>query len=234
MTGIFTAGEAFQIEAKKILKGIQKAYEQVQNVQTSQHREIRIGHSVKLDFNFMNDLLSAYTEHYPDHYLHFERMKKSELPSALSNKSIDCFIIINPQKNEFKGIRNVRLAESEMYAVVHKKHPLAAKEKITFDDLIPYDVYMSSVLDNSLYEDFESLIGTRLHVLDKTDRNDLMVSMMKNCVILYPCPVSHNICIPFEYPPLPVYFYYREDDPVLADVYRLIQKTIKNVNNVIM
>lgn len=227
-------GEIFQSESKKILKAINTAAQRVQKAEKEQEYEIHIGYSVKLDYNFLHDISSAYTEQYPNHYLRFERMKKSELTTALYNQTIDCFIIINPQKSEFKRMKKVTVAETQMYAVMQKNHPLTQKKTVTFDDLVPYDVYLSSVLDNSLYEDFESVIGSKLHILDQADRNDLMVSLIKNAIILYPCPVTHDICVPFEYRLLPVCFYYLENDEELVNVCRIIQHVFSTCNKVIM
>ena len=227
-------GEIFQSESKKILKAINTAAQRVQKAEKEQEYEIHIGYSVKLDYNFLHDISSAYTEQYPNHYLRFERMKKSELTTALYNQTIDCFIIINPQKSEFKRMKKVTVAETQMYAVMQKNHPLTQKKTVTFDDLVPYDVYLSSVLDNSLYEDFESVIGSKLHILDQADRNDLMVSLIKNAIILYPCPVTHDICVPFEYRALPVCFYYLENDEELVNVCRIIQHVFSTCNKVIM
>jgi DNA-binding transcriptional LysR family regulator len=227
-------GEIFQSESKKILKAINTAAQRVQKAEKEQEYEIHIGYSVKLDYNFLHDISSAYTEQYPNHCLRFERMKKSELTTALYNQTIDCFIIINPQKSEFKRMKKVTVAETQMYAVMQKNHPLTQKKTVTFDDLVPYDVYLSSVLDNSLYEDFESVIGSKLHILDQADRNDLMVSLIKNAIILYPCPVTHDICVPFEYRPLPVCFYYLENDEELVNVCRIIQHVFSTCNKVIM
>ena len=129
-------------------------------------------------------------------------------------------------------MKKVTVAETQMYAVMQKNHPLTQKKTVTFDDLVPYDVYLSSVLDNSLYEDFESVIGSKLHILDQADRNDLMVSLIKNAIILYPCPVTHDICVPFEYRPL--CFYYLENDEELVNVCRIIQHVFSTCNKVIM
>ena len=221
------AGKAFSAEARKILKVINTSVEKVRQVEKGKEYEIHIGHSVRLSFDFINLLTSAFHEKYPQHYLYFERMKKSELQTALESGTIDCFLFVNPQKNDFRGSKHVRIGESVIHAVVNKNHPLADYETVTFNDLLPYHVYISSILDNSLYDALEAEIGTNLHIMDKSDRNELLVSLLKNAVILFPGDVSHDVSIPFDYKPLPIEFYYRENDPELENLYHQIRAVLK-------
>ena len=222
------AGKAFTAEANKILKVINTSVEKVRQIEKGQEYEIHIGHSVRLSFDFINMLTSTFHEKYPQYFLYFERMKKTELQTALDNGTIDCFLFVNPQKNDFKGAKHVQIGSADIHAVVNKNHPLAGYDLVRYDDLLPYQVYISSILDISLYDALEADIGTSLHIMDKSDRNELLVSLLKNAVILFPGNVSHDVSIPFDYRPLPIEFYYRSNQPELENLYHQIRAVLKN------
>lgn len=224
------AGEAFAAEADKILKVMQNSVETVRQVEKSQDYEIHIGHSTRLSFDFISLLTSTFNEQYPNHYLYFERMKKTELSTALENGTVDCFLFINPTSSDFRGIKKTRLGATAVHAVVNRSHPLAGKELIRYEDLFPYQVYIPSMLDSSLYERLEADIGSSLHVMDKSDRNTLAVSLLKKGVILYPGRVTHDVSIPFDCDPLPIVFYYRDRSDSLVDLYHVIRKVLPQQN----
>lgn len=221
------AGQAFTVEAENILKVIRKSIEKIRHIEEGQEYEIHIGHSTRLSFDFISLMSSRYNELYPGHYLYFERMKKSELGTALDNRTIDCFLFLNPMKNDFKGIKTYEIGKSEIHAVMNPHHPLAGKNLISYSDLLPYQVYISSILDTELYESLESDIGSNLHIMDKSDRNELIVSLLKQSIILFPSRVSHDVSIPFDYDPLPINFYYREKAEELVNLYHVIVEILK-------
>lgn len=221
------AGQAFTVEAENILKVIRKSVEKIKHIEEGQEYEIHIGHSTRLSFDFISLLSARYNELYPEHYIYFERMKKTELSTALENGTIDCFLFINPLKNDFRGTRSVQIGTTAIHAVMNQHHPLAGKDLIRFNDLLPYQVYISSMLDNELYESLDSNIGPNLHIMDKSDRNELIVSLLKNSIILFPSDVAHDKSIPFDYDPLPINFYYRNKSEELVNLYHVIGEILR-------
>ncbi len=221
------AGEAFTAEADKILKVIRSSVETVRQVEKNQDYEIHIGHSTRLSFDFISLLTSTFNELYPNYYLYFERMKKTELSTALENGTIDCFLFINPTSSDFRGIKKTQIGAAVVHAVVNRTHPLAEKEIVRYEDLLPYQVYIPSILDNELYERLEADIGSSLHVMDKSDRNMLAVNLLKKGVILYPSRVSHDVPIPFDCDPLPIVFYYKTRSDSLVNLYHVFRKVMR-------
>lgn len=222
------AGEQFRKDAKKILNMVHASIDGLQKLDQAQELTIRIGHSAKLDYSFISHLTSLYCDNHPNHYLHFVRKNKSELQTALLNHEIDCFVVINPSPAEFRAVKHVQVGSSVIHAVMNKKHPLASKEMVTFEDLLPYRLFIPSVIDHSLYGDFEASAAERPWILDQSDRNEMMISLLKNGIVLYPCKVFHDTAIPFDYPPLPIRFYYLENDEELAEVYRCMQSVLED------
>lgn len=213
-----SSGELFRTQAKKLLQSINSAIEITRQAEMEQADTLRVGHSVRFDYNFISDLAGFYSDNYLNKFLRFEQMKKSSLITALKAHTIDCFLYINPQKTDFQELSNVLLGTTQIHAVVQRNHPLAGRAQVSFRDLLPYDVYMSSVLDSSLFASFDSLLGANLHILDNEERNTLIFSLRRNAVILYPCPVTHDLSIPFEYPPMEIRLYFGAETPRLAGV----------------
>lgn len=229
------AGEIFQPRARKILNLIYDSVEAARQAKKEQLQKLHIGHSVRLHYAFASSLATYYTEAYPGEFLLFDRMKKTELLSALKDRAIDGFFYFNPQKGDFPHVPNILLGTSQIHTIVQQNHPLSKRKMITFQDLGLYDIFISAVLDHDLYEALESRFGSRLHILDKEDRNSLIFSLQRNAIILYPCPVDHDISIPFGYPPLEIRLYYLKEQPNLQHFIQQFQKLLAaNARTVIM
>ena len=211
-------GQVFYDRAKNILKYIHASIEQVRLADQAQYQELRVGHSLKFDYGFISKVSESFADTCPGKYLRFERMAKSSLYTALQNHTIDCFFYINPQKNDFPDVLSESIGTTKTHAVVRRRHPLASQGSISAADLHGYDIYISSVLDYALYDLLDASFGANLHILDKEDRNNLMFNLQHNAVILYPCPVAHDVSIPFDYPPMEIRIYYLQSTPVLTEL----------------
>ena len=211
------AGEVFQAQAKEILKLVNAAIERTRQAEQEQVQELRVGHSLKFNYGFITDIMGGYEERYPDNAVRMERIKKTELPNALQKRLIDCFLYINPQGNDFSGIASGQVGTTRVHAIVRRQHPYAQKELVAKGDLEGYNVYLSAVLDQELYDELAIILGADLHILDTTDRNDLMSSLQRNAIFLYPCPTAYNISIPFAYPPLDIRLFYTRKSPAISN-----------------
>lgn len=208
------AGKVFQEQSRKILDLVHESVEAARLAEKEQINKLRVGHSVRFDYGFVSRLTDGYDEAYPGEFLRFDRMKKSELVSALKDRIIDCFVYLNPHKGDFPGIPSLLLGTTQIHAIVRRSHPLAKQASVAFQDLLPYDIYISAVLDRELYEALDARAGTSLHILDKEDRNTLLFRLQRNAVILYPCPVEHDRSIPFAYRPLEIRLYFLDKTPM--------------------
>lgn len=211
------AGVVFQEQAVKILRAVRTAIDRTNEIHRLQVSSLRIGHSVKLRYIFISNLAGEYMDAHNGNLLHFTRLKKADLLSALQNDLIDCFLYINPQKKDFRDIPSALIGTTRVHTIVRHNHPLATQEIITAQDLLPYDIYMSAVLDQSLYDALEAETGTSVHVLDAEEREHLVSYMLRNSVTLYPCPANHSISIPFDYPPMEIRLYYLQKTPAIAE-----------------
>lgn len=229
------AGEVFQIQAKKILKLVHTTIEQTQQAGKKQTQDLRMGHSLKFNYGFISDILGGCGEVLQDGLVRFDRIKKSELVTALQKQIIDCFLYINPYKNDFPGIENEVVGLTTVHAIMRHGHPLVNKKCITISDLKEYDIYLSAVLDQQLYDLLSNSVGSSLHILDKEDRNDLIFDLHRNAVFLYPCPAEHNVSVPFDYPPLPIRLYYIHKSPTIKLFLQFLQDFLqKEPNRVII
>lgn len=211
-------GQTFCEHAKVILKYMHTAVEQTKLIDSKQYLELCVGHSLKLDYGFISEISERFDEEHPGRFLRFERIAKSSLYTALLNHTIDCFIYINPQKNDFPDVCSEQIGVTNIHAIVQRRHPLAQRDRLTVQDLVGYDLYISSVLDLRLYDLLDSNYSMNLHILDKEDRNNLLFHLQRNAIFLYPCPVGHDVSIPFEYPPLEIRIYYLQKTEALTEL----------------
>lgn len=226
-----SAGIVFQEHARGILRAVRESIEAVQQENRIQTREIKVGHSVKLEYGFISDAIGCYSEHCPNQSIRFDYMRKAELLSALQHGLIDCFLFINPHKKDFLQIPSSPISTTKVHAVMQQRHPLSRRKLVSLEDLAPYDVYVSAVLDRELYESLEPVVNTGLHVLDKTDRNDLAVSLHRNAVFLYPCPAQHNVSVPYDYPALEIRLYYMRHTPAIDELAEILRALLKSDPN---
>lgn len=112
-----------------------------------------------------------------------------------------------------------------------KNHPLANQKVVSFEDLLPYTIFISSLLNHSIYSKFDTAIGNRLRVLDKEDRNELLYSLRKDGIILYPCSVQHDLSIPFEDYTMEIALYYKKHNPIDSKKIDFLKKFIQNIDN---
>lgn len=225
------AGEVFQQRARKILDLIHESVEAARLAEKEQISKLRIGHSVRFDYGFVSRLTDGYDETYPGEFLRFDRIKKAELVSALKDRLIDCFVYLNPHKGDFPGIPSQLLGTTQVHAIVRRSHPLAKQEIVTPQDLLPYDIYISAVLDRELYEMLDARVGSSLHILDKEDRNTLLFRLQRNAVILYPCPVEHDRSIPFAYHPLEMRLYFLDQTPMTDHFAQQVHRFLTEQSN---
>ena len=228
------AGEVFREWARKILDLIHESVEAARLAEKEQISKIRIGHSVRFDYGFVSRLTDGYDEAYPGEFLRFDRIKKTELVSALKDRLIDCFVYLNPHKGDFPGIPSLLLGTTQIHAIVRRSHPLANRQTVTFQDILPYDIFISAVLDRELYEALDAQAGSSLHILDKEDRNTLLFRLQRNAVILYPCPVDHDCSIPFAYRPLEIRLYFFDQTRMTDHFARHIQRLLDSKKDLVI
>lgn len=211
-------GQTFYEHAKSILKYMHSAVEQTKLVDSKQCLELCVGHSLKLDYGLISEISERFDEQRPGRFLRFERIPKSSLYTALLNHTIDCFLYINPQKNDFPDMCSQQIGSTNVHAILQRRHPLAKRERLMVSDLIGYDLYISSVLDLRLYDLLNTNYSMSLHILDKEDRNNLLFHLQHNAIFLYPCPVDHDVSIPFDHPPLEIRIYYLEETSAITEL----------------
>lgn len=227
-------GEVFHEQAQKILKLIHTSVELTQQAGKVQARELCVGHSAKFNYGFISDIMGGYEETCPGSSVRMERIKKTELPNALQKHLIDCFLYINPQRNDFPGITCERVGITRVHAIVCRQHPYARKELVTKADLEGYEVYFSAVLDQDLYNELALILGASLHILDTTDRNDLMSSLQRNAIFLYPCPVAYNISIPFDYSSMDIRLFYNRNTHTHDSFAQYLRQLFQDIPNRIL
>lgn len=111
--------------------------EQVDRINQVQSGSIHIGSYNSAMMTFLPQMLGEYADKHPNVDITIIEGNRVELDSALRNRNVDFAII---SEYDFQDFQFIPLLEDEMMAVVPKGHPLAAKEKITPQELFAYPV----------------------------------------------------------------------------------------------
>lgn len=225
------SGEILEEHAFIILNEINDVIDKIRIADSKTSNELRIGHSVKFEYNFISNLTNEFSDCFENQYIRLIRYKKVELATALLNNKIDCIFLISPQDSLFQSFESEIIGHTRIHAIMKKNHPLANQKVVSFEDLLPYTIFISSLLNHSIYSKFDTAIGNRLRVLDKEDRNELLYSLRKDGIILYPCSVQHDLSIPFEDYTMEIALYYKKHNPIDSKKIDFLKKFIQNIDN---
>ena len=223
------AGVVFLEKTHSILRAVRQAIDMAQQEEQMQTHEVRIGYSVKLKYKFISDVMGCHSKYFPEQTIRFENYRKSELYSALQQELIDCIFFINPSPKDFLNLPSALIGTTRAHAVFHERHPLAGHSIISAEDLRPFNLYVSSVLGQELYDFLESVSSADIHILEQTDRNDLAASQHQNAVVLYPCPNPNDISVLFDYPPMEIRLYYMRYTPAIESLIYSLETLFKNL-----
>lgn len=132
-----TAGEAFYIDCKSIVHAAEDAVARAKQIAKSEAKLIRIGTSLlypaKAFLNLWNDIGDSLSS-FNIQIVHFDDRDIMNVVSSFG-KDIDC-IIAATQNSRWKEIcQGYKLRDCTICCAVPRKHPLAKKDFLTWEDL---------------------------------------------------------------------------------------------------
>jgi DNA-binding transcriptional LysR family regulator len=127
------AGDAFLVDARKMLELAQKAVETVRRIGLQQ-RVVRLGVYKTLLRDGIIDMLKLFAEHFPDVEIKLIEMPTFEnVQDALMAETIDLGLTHTPIKHAELSAKKIKIGYFQV--LLPQNHPLATAETLTFADL---------------------------------------------------------------------------------------------------
>ena len=203
------AGEAFLINAKKVLDSFDNLTSELNDVVDLKKGEIKIGIPPIIGAAFFAALISRYKETYPSIDLLLTEVGSNTIRQGVSEGEIDIGLVCNlPAKKE--NLEIIQLLKDPLMLMVHKDHPLATRTAIDFVEIEkePLILYRH---DFSLHDRIMAACashGFEPKVVCESSQKDFMIEMVgaKLGVTLLPSRICSQIendqlvAIPFVRP----------------------------------
>jgi DNA-binding transcriptional LysR family regulator len=124
------AGEAFRIEAQRVLEGAERATRAAQRAARGETGHLRIGFTGSAAFNpIVPALIHRFKRQYPCVDLSLEEANTANLLQGLADERLDA-VFFRPARIPPQGVRMHRLADEPMKIVLPSTHPLARKKRL--------------------------------------------------------------------------------------------------------
>ncbi|MBF7097550.1 LysR family transcriptional regulator [Alkalibacter mobilis] len=126
-------GKQFKDHAMVILNEYQLMHQQIRLLSNNKKKSLYLGYAEGIFYMLPKNFISQFMLDYPDINIILKRYQDKECENAVLSKEVDLAFTTSPIiHSELKTLLKFR---SEVYAVINKEHPLAAKESITINDL---------------------------------------------------------------------------------------------------
>ncbi len=112
------AGEFFRNEVSKVFEGLEKAKNEVKQVETGKKGEVKIGYVGSCIHTFLPDLLAKLNENFPEIHTYLSEMTSASQLLAIQKGELDVAFLRNPPLNKRF---NQRLVFQENFALVLPK-----------------------------------------------------------------------------------------------------------------
>jgi len=131
------AGEQYYLYAQQLLKLYDQARFKVQSFKQNFNGTLSIGASTTIGQYVLPKILSEFNQQYPSIAIHMLNENTQEIENELLNNKISLgFVEGYSAKIDLKY---ETLMEDEIVAIIHKKHPLFKRSKLTIDELVNLD-----------------------------------------------------------------------------------------------
>ncbi len=173
--------------AEDIVSIYEKTKQDFENLGDITGGDVRVGALESCHMDIFAKELLAFREHYPGLRCHITSGMTIQVEEMLDRGILD-FIIISgmPNLNKYNHIRYP--ADDEWGIVVRRDHPLAQKEKITFENLLDQNLIVST---QGLSEEISKWCGEDVDKLRITDT----VNLAYNGSVL----VKEKVCVMLSY-----------------------------------
>ncbi|GLU35871.1 LysR family transcriptional regulator [Trinickia caryophylli] len=129
------AGEAFRIEAMRVLEDAQGAIRAAQRAGRGETGQLRLGFSGSSVFNpVVPALIRRFKQTWPDAELTLAEGNTPQLLQALTDERLDA-AFVRPGAGDFAGLRLHRFPDEPMKIVLPTAHPLAKRQALSIEAL---------------------------------------------------------------------------------------------------
>ncbi|TFJ92457.1 LysR family transcriptional regulator [Lentibacillus salicampi] len=203
------AGEAFLVNAKKVLEAFDNLTSELNDVIDLKRGEIKIGIPPIIGAAFFSTFISHYKETYPSIDLLLTEVGSNKIRQGVTDGELDIGLICNlPAQKE--NLETIQLLKDPLMLMVHNDHPWADRTTIDFAEIEnePLILYRH---DFSLHDRImEACAGYRFEpkIVCESSQKDFMIEMVdaKLGVTLLPSRICRQIknenlaAIPFSRP----------------------------------
>ncbi|EFL89298.1 transcriptional regulator, substrate-binding of LysR family protein [Ahrensia sp. R2A130] len=134
------AGELFLAHARRQMADMERIRSQIEDMKGARRGHVSFGFDAGLQMRGFSEAIGMYRGNYPDVTFEVERIDRDDVQRSLSDYRIDLAGVVQPES--FPNMTTLAVAPLLISAVVHESHPLASKEQVTFNDLLPCPLVM--------------------------------------------------------------------------------------------
>jgi len=127
-------GEKFTAYAEEILSAYRRALRSVSGNDEPEHSlniggcEINIAHSLK-------GLFTQFSAQHPDAHMSMHTSPNAHVPAMIRGDMVDLGFYYSLSSNRIPGLKTLRMYQEPVCLIAAQDHPLAAKERIRYEDL---------------------------------------------------------------------------------------------------
>lgn len=140
------SGQILLAEARRVLRDAEQLVKLAASLELGEAGTLAIGFNALLAYRLMPQLVSAFSERYPEVKITLHEMVSSEQVAALVEHQIDIGLLRPPLP---PGFRSLSLGSEEMVVFLPAKHPLASQETVPLASLAGEPMLMFSPGESS-------------------------------------------------------------------------------------
>lgn len=193
------AGHAVLINAQQVLQSFKNMRTELTDLMELKKGQIRIGIPPIVGAEFFSRLISYYKERYPFIEILLTEAGTKRIRQEIEAGELDIGLVCSAQsKNE--SLKTISFMKDPLQLIVHKDHPLAAKDFVTMQHLTQesFIIYRKDfVLYDRILEEC-SKVGFSPTIACETTQKDLFIEMVqaKLGIALLPKKIANKIHYP--------------------------------------
>lgn len=152
------AGQQFLLDARQIMLNVTKAAEKAARLHRGHEGELRIGFTSSAPFiTAVSDALFNFRQRFPAVHVQMQEINTRQQLAPLSDGRLDLGVMRNTDLPD--NLNHQLLLREPMYALVHRAHRLATRQKIALSDLAQEAfVFFDPSVGTALYSEVLELL----------------------------------------------------------------------------
>lgn len=130
-----TAGEYFLRDTKRIVALYDNAVKKAREVAAGHYGKVSIGYFSMFDRYVLSPIIREFSQVYPEIQLEVIQCNAETIRKEVLNGNLDIGLVFDIDWDKSGEIMGVNVHTAKSYLCMHKSHPLAAKERITMEDV---------------------------------------------------------------------------------------------------